>query len=404
MLGAIESLLSAVVADGMTRTRHDPDAEILGLGIGNVLAPFFGGIPATGAIARTATNIRSGGRSPVAAIVHAATVLASVLVLAPLIAFLPMASLAALLLLVAWNMSDRKHFVHILKVAPRSDVAVLLTCFGLTVVFDMVISVTVGVVLAALLFMRRMAEVTEVELREETHPHLSRPLPKGVVLYDVTNGALAYALGAISLVGWLIATRATFLIDRDGRVARAWRKVRVKGHVGEVLEAARAEIRNSTGGNPPSVIDPFCGGGSIPLEAHRLWLPAYGSDLNPVAVLISKALVEIPPKFANRPPVNPNHDPHCAWKGADGLAEDLRHYGQWMRDEAAKLLGHLYPAARLEDGTEAPVIAWIWARSDQTIPIPGFKTVAQVEENAKAMEFGPLTPEQMKEIDTLLGR
>jgi SulP family sulfate permease len=205
MLGAIESLLSAVVADGMSRTRHDPDAEILGLGIGNVLAPFFGGIPATGAIARTATNIRSGARSPIASMVHAGTVLAAVLVLAPLIAYLPMASLAALLLLVAWNMSDRKHFVHIIKVAPRSDVAVLLTCFGLTVLFDMVISVTVGVVLAALLFMRRMAEVTEVELREGTHPTLSRTLPKGVVLYDV-NGPLFFgaaqramnALGSIS--------------------------------------------------------------------------------------------------------------------------------------------------------------------------------------------------------------
>jgi sulfate permease, SulP family len=205
MLGAIESLLSAVVADGMSRTRHDPDSEVLALGVGNVLAPFFGGIPATGAIARTATNIRSGARSPIASMVHAMTVLAAVLVLAPLIAYLPMASLAALLLLVAWNMSDRKHFVHIVKVAPRSDVAVLLTCFGLTVLFDMVISVTVGVVLAALLFMRRMAEVTEVELREGEHPHLSRPLPKGVVLYDV-NGPLFFgaaqramnALGSIS--------------------------------------------------------------------------------------------------------------------------------------------------------------------------------------------------------------
>src|SRR5919106_1208852 len=183
--------LSAVVADGMKRTRHDPDAEMLGLGIGNVLAPFFGGIPATGAIARTATNVRSGARSPIASMVHALTILAAVLVLAPLIAFLPMASLAALLLLVAWNMSDRKHFAHILRMAPRSDVAVLLTCFGLTVLFDMVISVTVGVVLAGLLFMRRMADVTQVELREGSHPHLPRPLPKGVVLYDV-NGPLFF--------------------------------------------------------------------------------------------------------------------------------------------------------------------------------------------------------------------
>ncbi|MES1210421.1 MAG: SulP family inorganic anion transporter, partial [Pseudomonadota bacterium] len=139
MLGGIESLLSAVVADGMAGTRHDPDAELLALGIGNVVAPFFGGIPATGAIARTATNIRSGGRSPVASIVHAVTVLAAVVALAPLIGHLPMASLAALLLLVAWNMSEAKHFAHTLRVAPGGDILVLLTCFTLTVVFDMVV-------------------------------------------------------------------------------------------------------------------------------------------------------------------------------------------------------------------------------------------------------------------------
>jgi SulP family sulfate permease len=164
MLGGIESLLSAVIADGMAGTRHDPDAELLALGIANVITPFFGGIPATGAIARTATNIRSGARSPIAAIVHAATILLAVLVLAPLIGYLPMAGLAALLLLVAWNMSEVKHFGHILRVAPRSDVLVLVVCFGLTVVFDMVVAVSVGVGLAALLFMRRMAEITQARL------------------------------------------------------------------------------------------------------------------------------------------------------------------------------------------------------------------------------------------------
>src|SRR5690606_7738868 len=106
MLGAIESLLSAVIADGMSRTRHDPDAELVGQGIANVVTPFFGGIPATGALARTATNVRFGARSPVAAMVHAAVVLLAVLALAPLVAFLPMAALAGLLLLVAWNMSE----------------------------------------------------------------------------------------------------------------------------------------------------------------------------------------------------------------------------------------------------------------------------------------------------------
>jgi SulP family sulfate permease len=167
MLGGIESLLSAVIADGMAGTRHDPDAELLALGVANIITPFLGGIPATGAIARTATNIRSGARSPIAAIVHAATVLLAVVLLAPLIGYLPMAGLAALLLLVAWNMSEVKHFGHILRVAPRSDVLVLVTCYALTVAFDMVVAVSVGVVLAALLFMRRMAEITHAKLTSQ---------------------------------------------------------------------------------------------------------------------------------------------------------------------------------------------------------------------------------------------
>jgi sulfate permease, SulP family len=185
MLGAIESLLSATVADGMTRRKHDPDAELMAQGLGNVVAPFFGGIAATGAIARTATNIRSGARSPVAAVVHSAVVLAAVLVLAPWLGYLPMASLAALLLLVAWNMSDSKHFAHLLRVSPRHDVAVLFTCFLLTVIFDMTVAVTGGMLMAALLFMRRMAEVSGVELVGERHPDLAEPLPRGVVLYDI---------------------------------------------------------------------------------------------------------------------------------------------------------------------------------------------------------------------------
>jgi putative DNA methylase len=151
-----------------------------------------------------------------------------------------------------------------------------------------------------------------------------------------------------------------------------------------VLNAARWEIARSVawglGEEPPArddgaailaylqtkappVCDPFCGGGSIPLEAQRLGLRAYGSDLNPVAVLISKALVEIPPKFVGRPPVHPGHDSHKRYRGAQGLAEDVRFYGQWMRDEAERRIGHLYPKARLSDGSEATVIAWLWART-----------------------------------------
>jgi SulP family sulfate permease len=189
MLGGIESLLSAVIADGMAGTRHDPDAELLALGVANVVTPFFGGIPATGAIARTATNIRSGARSPVAAIVHALTVLAAVIALAPLIGKLPMAGLAALLVLVAWNMAEAKHFAHIVRVAPRADVLVLLTCYGLTVLFDMVVAVSVGVVLAALLFMRRMAELTEVKLTapEAHHADLPKALAGKVALYEIAG-------------------------------------------------------------------------------------------------------------------------------------------------------------------------------------------------------------------------
>lgn len=125
---------------------------------------------------------------------------------------------------------------------------------------------------------------------------------------------------------------------------------------------ARAVIEFLQAKAPP-VYDPFCGGGSIPLEAQRLGLRAYGSDLNPVPVLISKALIDIPPRFANRRPINPDCDPHRAWKGAAGLADDVRYYGNWMRLRAAERLGHLYPTVRLPSGSEAPVVAWLWART-----------------------------------------
>ncbi|MCI0541995.1 MAG: DUF1156 domain-containing protein [Verrucomicrobiales bacterium] len=138
-----------------------------------------------------------------------------------------------------------------------------------------------------------------------------------------------------------------------------------------VLNTARAEILRSTGGKPPPVYDPFCGGGSIPLEAQRLGLEAHASDLNPVPVLITKALIEIPPKFAGKPPINPASrkkfgNSSGTWKGAAGLAEDIRYYGQWMRDEAEKRIGHLYPRVNLpkeHGGGEATVIAWLWART-----------------------------------------
>ncbi len=133
-----------------------------------------------------------------------------------------------------------------------------------------------------------------------------------------------------------------------------------------VLKEVRDEIMKATGGHPPAVLDPFCGGGSIPLEAQRLGLEAHGSDLNPVAVLITKALIEIPPRFANRRPVNPDEQTAAKthdWTGAKGLAADVRYYGNWMREEAQKRIGHLYPKATLPSGEEATVIAWLWART-----------------------------------------
>jgi putative DNA methylase len=133
-----------------------------------------------------------------------------------------------------------------------------------------------------------------------------------------------------------------------------------------VLAEARAEIWKSCDGHPPPILDPFAGGGTIPLEAQRLGLEAHASDVNPVAVLINKALIEIPPKFANMPPVNPvdrTSGLPDSWHGAEGLAADVRYYGKWMRDEAERRIGHLYPKAKLPDGGEATVIAWIWART-----------------------------------------
>ena len=129
-----------------------------------------------------------------------------------------------------------------------------------------------------------------------------------------------------------------------------------------LLAEAHAEILRSTGGKPPPILDPFAGGGTIPLEAQRLGLEAQASDLNPVAVLINKALIEIPPKFAGRPPVFPGlADGRIgAWEGAAGLAADVRGYGEWMRAEALKRVGANYPLATLDDGTAATVIAWIW--------------------------------------------
>ncbi len=191
MLAAIESLLCATVADGMTRTRHDPNAELIGQGLGNIVVPFFGGITATAAIARTATNVRSGARSPLAAVIHALVVLLAVVGLAGLLGLVPMAALAALLFVVAWNMSEARHVLQTLRSAPPGDVAVLLVCFLLTVIFDMVLAVAVGIGLASVLFIRRMAQFTHASrLAPDGRKDMER-LPPGAEVYDV-NGPLFF--------------------------------------------------------------------------------------------------------------------------------------------------------------------------------------------------------------------
>ena len=220
MLGAIESLLSAVIADGVTDTKHEPNSELVALGIGNLVAPLFGGVAATGALARTATNIRSGARSPFSAVTHSIVVLAAMLVLAPLIAYVPMAALAALLVYVSVNMSEVHNFKGIVKVAPRSDVVVLLTCFLLTVFTDMVVAVSVGFVLAALLFMRRMSELTESRLKlDSSQEGGSTAVPKGVLLYEI-NGPLFFGAAQKAMRALGMQRKGAFevLIIHLGRV------------------------------------------------------------------------------------------------------------------------------------------------------------------------------------------
>jgi sulfate permease, SulP family len=201
MLGAIESLLCAVVADGMTGSKHDPNAELIGQGLGNLIAPLFGGITATAAIARSAANVRAGAFSPLAAIIHAGVVLVAILLLAPLFSYLPMAALAALLLMVAWNMSEPGHVLHTLRIAPRSDVLVLLTCLILTVLFDMVLAVGVGLLLAAGLFIKRMSDLTDTAVLPKHFHQALHDLPEHVLVYAIRGplffGAAEKALSVL---------------------------------------------------------------------------------------------------------------------------------------------------------------------------------------------------------------
>jgi len=201
-LGSIESLLSAVVADGMIGGRHRSNTELIAQGCANIASSLFGGMPATGAIARTATNVHNGGRTPVAGIVHAVTVLVSMVILGQWLVYIPMAVLAAILVLVAYRMSEWKSFVMILR-SPKSDVAILATTFLLTVLIDLTVAIQVGVVLSALLFMNRLANVanisvitkefTDEEDRDDPLAISRRQIPDGVEVYEI-NGPFFFGI------------------------------------------------------------------------------------------------------------------------------------------------------------------------------------------------------------------
>ena len=191
MLGAIESLLCAVVLDGMTGKKHHSNGELLGQGIGNLIAPFFGGITATAAIARSAANVRAGASSPVAAIIHALVVLLAIVLLAPWLSWLPLSAMAALLLIVAWNMSEAHKVWQLLRKAPKSDVLVMLICIALTVLFDMVVAITFGIVLASLLFMREMSKMTVIS-DLASHKRWSQLVPDDWLVLKIT-GPLFFA-------------------------------------------------------------------------------------------------------------------------------------------------------------------------------------------------------------------
>ncbi len=193
ILAAIESLLSCVVADSMVNSRHRSNMELVAQGVGNMGSALFGGIPATGAIARTAANVKNGGRTPIAGMVHAVTLLLILVILMPYAALIPMPTIAAILFVVAYNMSEWKKFLYLCKTAPKSDIIVLVTTFFLTVIFDLVIAIEVGMILASLLFMKRMSEETQVQgwkyIDDENDPDRLnlRKVPEKTRVYEITG-------------------------------------------------------------------------------------------------------------------------------------------------------------------------------------------------------------------------
>jgi SulP family sulfate permease len=216
LLAGIDSLLSAVVADGMTESRHRSNMELIAQGVANLIVPFFGGIPATGAIARTATNIKNGGRTPVAGMVHTVTLLLILVFFGKWAALIPLPTLAGILVVVAWNMSEAHLFVKLLR-GPKGDILVLLSTFGLTVLIDLTVAIQVGMVLAAFLFMQRMAEATQVgfitrelqgaeeESVDDPNSLRRRNIPQGVEIFEINGpfffGAADKFKNALSEIG-----------------------------------------------------------------------------------------------------------------------------------------------------------------------------------------------------------
>ena len=220
LLGAIESLLSAMVADGMAGTKHNSNQELIGQGIANIVAPLFGGFAATGAIARTATNIRNGATSPLSGVIHSIFLILVILLLSPLASSIPLCCLSAILFVVAWNMSEIPHFVRLVRGSPAPDVAVLLITFALTVFVDLVVAVNVGVILAALLFMRRMAASVSIDpVIDGTGTDLPPgPLPSDVLIYNIEGPLFFGAAEKLERTLAHIQRPATTLILRMGHM------------------------------------------------------------------------------------------------------------------------------------------------------------------------------------------
>ncbi len=220
-LAGVESLLSAVVADSMIGSKHKPNAELIAQGVGNIASACFGGIPATGAIARTAANIKNGGRTPIAGMVHSVTLLIVVVFLMPYAKLIPMPCIAAILFQVAYNMSGWRRFVKLVKSSPKSDIVVLLITFALTVIFDLVVAIEVGVLLAAVLFMKRMSEVTQVEGWKDVDPENDpdsidlRVLPEHTLVYEISGPMFFASAGKILQISPKEDTKALILRMRS---------------------------------------------------------------------------------------------------------------------------------------------------------------------------------------------